>query len=232
MKNIVWLASALLLLAPAAEASFSCLHPQQLDDANDTCEENGKYVDAGIDCLDQLEDLIEKTKSQTAQKLERSNRRHLGDGKNRQSSAFQGTSADYKIADKALNGLVRSAKQAKRHVSAYLDNIYFPEEFDAPEEIIGDGIEYLNSSPCYAEPRDMLRAMLSDIDRHIADLERAAADARTLNKQSVGRTDKLGQTEGQQGPAVRGPASGAPVKVRKKKKRDSDISGTERTRKP
>jgi hypothetical protein len=81
---------------------------------------------------------------------------------------------------KKLEGLVKSgrqskeeilaaAKSAKKHVSAYRDDIYYPEDWDAPEELIGDPMDFFDSEKCYAEARDSLKKTEEAIDRYIAE---------------------------------------------------------------
>lgn len=63
--------------------------------------------------------------------------------------------------------IVAAAKAAKKYVSAYRDDIYYPEDWDAPEELIGDPMDFFDSEKCYAEARDSLKKTEEAIDRYI-----------------------------------------------------------------
>lgn len=65
--------------------------------------------------------------------------------------------------------VLAAAKAAKKQVSAYRDDIYYPEDWDAPEELIGDPVDFFDSQKCYAEARDSLKKAEETIDRYIAD---------------------------------------------------------------
>lgn len=68
--------------------------------------------------------------------------------------------------------VLAAAKKAKEYVSSYRDNIYYPEDWDAPQELIGDPIDFFDSEKCYAEARDSLKKTESSIDRYIAEFGR------------------------------------------------------------
>lgn len=67
------------------------------------------------------------------------------------------------------DAILSSAKAAKKYVSTYRDDIYYPEDWDAPEELIGDPMDFFDSEKCYAEARDALKKTEETIDRHIAE---------------------------------------------------------------
>ena len=68
-----------------------------------------------------------------------------------------------------------TAKIAKGYISSYRDNIYYPEDWDAPEELIGDPVDFLDSQKCYAEARDSLKKAEETIDHYISDYGRGRA---------------------------------------------------------
>lgn len=235
MKNLAALTLTFTLLVPAAQAapaaakSSACSTARDLDKQAESCDDNGLYADAGFDCLEKLESLIQTKAAAAKITLQLSNAAHVGDGKAKQASSFLGSGADYKIAMAALDSMIASAKKARGTVGSYLNNIFFPEEFDAPEELIGDNMEFVKNSRCYAEPKSLIEKTLETIDRHIADLERTKQAAASLGAQSGDRFGKVGEGDLERGAAV--PADAPAIQGSKRKGKDfrpSDVTGTEK----
>lgn len=219
----------------AAPKPLACTPVASLDNEEDDCDSNGKYVDAGMACLKALQDRIKAETGTARRQLRSSQNQNIGGGRNSQENTLAGATDGYQISQATLQGLIAAAKIAKANVDSYLGNIYYPEEFDAPREVIGDPEEYLNSEQCYAEPRDLLNDMLDKIDQHIADLEKAKAASAGLESgstqndaglgtQTAPRT-RAGTTRGQGATRTRQAPQGQAGA------RGSDISGTERLQK-
>ncbi len=227
----------LLILAAnisAIAAPFDCVPLQKIEQASGTCADNGKYADVGMHCLDKLEDFI-KTQNAKAQFLLVQADKNTNAA---QTGTFAGANASYKIAADAFTEALTAAKRAQWYVTSYISNIYFPEDFDAPREVIGDPVEFLNKSQCYAEPRDILKLILGDISKHISNLEAAKTAAlkgsflSTIQEGNLSQTKSLptGSVMGGQGVSGGNAATGTGVK--RPGIRPSDISGTKEEKKP
>lgn len=230
MRGARRLTISLLAFLACAEAGASCLSLQSLDDENDNCLSNGKYVDAGISCFVGFEQRIKAETKKISGLLGESNALHVLGEKNSQSSGLSGSVSDYKIAGRTLDALIAAGRAARSSIDGYRRNIYGPEDFDAPPEVIGSPFEYLNSSPCYAEPRDMLKDMLDRTDAYIADLKRAKKEALTLRDASHDRDTKLGKAKGTRAPASARAVVNKGFKRKKQVEADSTITGVEEDR--
>ena len=233
MKHAAALALLLLFTSNLAAAKgFTCSTARDLSRNAASCDDNGQYADAGIDCLEKLEKLIATKAAAAKITLQLSNAAHVGGGNAKQATSFLGSDADYKIAMAALDDMIASAKKARRNVDSYLDNIFFPEEFDAPEELIGDNLEFIKGSRCYAEPKGLIEKTVETIDQHIADLQRAKQSAAQLGAQSSDRLGKVGEGDlvrGVETPSTQSAVFGA--KPKGKEYRPSDVTGTEKLKK-
>jgi hypothetical protein len=181
--------TAVFLLTAAS--ALACYSLEELDDENDDCSTNGKYVDAGIGCFLTFENKVKKEAGEAYVKMKASNKKHVMGDKNSQASGMAGTTANFKLSEAALDALIAAGKATLGNLDGYSKNIYFPEEWDAPEELIGNGLDYLNSSACYAEPRDMLSDMKKSTEEYIQDLERAKAAIQAMNGINTGNDTKI-----------------------------------------
>lgn len=219
----------LVALALAPAGAIACPSLNSLDNENDNCEANGKYVDAGIACFMDFEGMVRKDAGEAFVKMSQSNKKHVGSNRNSQASGMAGATADMKISEAALNALILAGKLALRNLDGYSRNIYFPEEWDAPPALIGNGLDYLNSSPCYAEPRDMLQDMQKRTANYIKDLENAKKAVVAMKAITTRRDQNLGNSSSLT--SVRQPSSrgkmGAPVPARKQEKKGNTITGVE-----
>jgi hypothetical protein len=228
----ILLSAAMLLLAFSGAARAGCIPLGKLDNEEDDCLNNGKYVESAISCFVDFESLVKAKAGVAAGQLEQSNAAHLANGKNSQANGEAGGASDYKIAVATLDGLIAAGKAARSSIDSYSKNIYFPEDFDAPPEVIGDPMGYLDSSPCYAEPRDMLQDMLQRADLYIADLERSRQAALAMLGTTSSRDTQLGAAADTRAPAsaARG-RSGPALKGKKQRNPAPDITGVDNDKK-
>ncbi len=217
---------AALLLALPAQA-LACPSLARLDDENDSCEDNGKYVDAGAACFLDFEGMVKKDAGEAFVKMSQSNKKHVGGAKNSQASGMAGATADLKISEATLDLLIAAGKIAMKNLDGYSRNIYFPEEWDAPEELIGKGIDYLNSSPCYAEPRDILKDMNERTAKYVRDLEAAKKAVVAMKNITTTRDQNLDSAHVVRKPAATNGKGETRVPAKKASGKNSSITGVE-----
>lgn len=187
MKFHAALGSAVFALLPAtalaAPPALTCPGLAALKENANSCRDNITFGQAGLDCYNALQRAIQARAAAAKSQLAASNALKIDKAGNQQNHNFQGANADYGISQDALTELIASAKLAHGSVDGYLNNIIFPEDFDAGEEIIGDMIEFIDSEPCYNENRLGLEDLKKRIEKNIRELE--AAKAASLARANV-----------------------------------------------
>lgn len=231
MKLLLPLLLLSTLSAQAAEEKKKLLIPCQIGESlekdGQDCESNSVFSKAGEACVSSVEKTIKGKSGEVALALAASNLAHTGDGNNAQSSNFTGAAADYAISLAALQDLIRAAKVVRVKVADLPNHIYYPEDFDAPEEVIGNPVEFLDSQDCYNDARTSLERSLKKIDKQIADLEKSYKAAAARGNVSSGRasdTTSLNNAAGEKDGKNTAPT--LPNYKGEDKKRQSDISGT------
>ncbi|HEY8278735.1 MAG TPA: hypothetical protein VIH99_03880 [Bdellovibrionota bacterium] len=229
--KILFLCALNILWVTAAQGG--CISMKDLDKESVDCNDNGNFVDAGIQCFLGFENLVKKQAGVTAKGMKRSNDKFVNGDRNSQTSGQEGMVSNMNLSVAALDAMIAAGKAARKDIDSYAKNIFFPEEWDAPEEMIGNGLDYLNSSACYAEPRDILNDMVQRTDQYIADLEMARQVATAMKKTSTGRDANLDQMNGMRLPAAatNGPGAKAVKKGKKPKNGKSTITGVEEDKK-
>jgi hypothetical protein len=216
-------------LAPAARAAenkelrFYCPDIQRIANGVESCDDNARVSDAGIECIEKFESLVKArgvvlNAASTLLKTANSQRGELGN-----------TKTEYKMSEATLRSLIEAGKKAQEVVGKYQNLVVFPEDFDAPDEITGDKEEFLAGNQCYAEPSKILKDVAKDLAHYVKDLETALAANRALEQRTDFSTKSLVQEHEATIPTGQAPA-GAKVKVDygpEKKRGMSDISGTE-----
>lgn len=211
MRFLILLALFWSMPAPAA-VSIICHSVKDLSERTEDCEDNKYFAKAGADCMRAFDRAVKEQSDVVAKLLQASNQEQIDQAGNAQHHTFGGSASDYKIAVNNLNMLIVAAKIARATVDGYLNSIYYPEDFDAPPEVIGDPMEYLDNSACYAENEKSLKGILRDMDKKIVDLEKAKAAAAAMGKTSSGRqsqTDSL-TNDANVGAKEQGKAQAAP----------------------
>lgn len=145
-SKIVVLLAALLLPAPAFAARLSCVSLDALDKRTEECKDNPQYTKAGQECLKKFEEFIARAAGIPV------------------GSVRHGEDITKPLSSSQKEQINAAGKMAKKRVSDYRDNIYYPEDWDAPEELIGDPMDFFDSEPCYAKARDSLQKAEDKID--------------------------------------------------------------------
>jgi hypothetical protein len=185
---------AIIFLAPAfagAAVKLECPAVDDFSNENMTCEENGKFGQAGVDCLSSLETAIKNQSAVAHKAMMGSNEKLVDKAGNAQTHNFHGSGADYALAQATLEELIASAKKAREKVESYHLNIFYPEDFDAPEEVIGDREEFIMDNPCFSENKLGLMDIVKKIDKDIADLEKTKALAMSKGATSGTRQEGM-----------------------------------------
>lgn len=126
-----------------------------------SCEkDNRMWTDAADYCLKRLNKIIDIQTKKMSRQLRLANKKNLDSAINKQKQNFIGTDVDYEIAQKNLDMLIDIADRTETQIDDYKHNVYFPEEWDEPEEIIGNRIKYVESQPCYSETLKAVRNIL------------------------------------------------------------------------
>lgn len=185
-------------MAQAANALplvFACKPLGGLKDNVESCEENGQYGDAGKACLNALQKSIQARAAAAKAAMSASHVAVVDKAGNAQHRNFQGANADYLITDDALAESIKNAKAAHAAVDGYLNNIIYPEDFDAPASLIGDMIAFLDKSPCYNDNRLGLEGVKKKIEKQIQELEQAKAASLARADVSAGRNTTQGSIQ-------------------------------------
>lgn len=187
MKPRTGIMLAFLALLPAttlaAPPVFACRGLAGLKENAESCRDNKTFGQAGLDCYNALQRAIQARAAAAKAQMAASNVAKIDNAGNQQNHNFQGAHADYGISQDALTELIANARLAHGSVDGYLNNIIFPEDFDAPEELIGDMFEFIDSEPCYNENRLGLEDLKKRIEKNIKELE--AAKAASLARANV-----------------------------------------------
>lgn len=138
-KFSLFLVLSLFISASALGGEVKCQSLKALDKISGECNDNINYVNAGKECLKNLEAFIF---SQT--KLSVNKVREL--------------SAKTELDSKVVRKVIRESKSVFDVIKAYRLNIFYPEDWDAPEELIGDGEAFLNSQRCYSQANNSLKS--------------------------------------------------------------------------
>jgi len=183
---------ALLSTEARAGASFACAALDSIKEVTAfECDDNHFYGQAGLDCLHSLESAIQSRAALAAKQMAASNAEHVDQAGNAQTHNFQGSNGDYSLSDEALAELIANAKAARENVDQYLNNVYYPEDWDAPEELIGDTNDFLDDNECYADNRDGLRQVKKKIEGYIDQLQ--AAKTASLERAKISSERNVGQ---------------------------------------
>lgn len=233
MHAFIFLLASLITISPAQAAKplFSCVTADSIDDGQGDCEVNQKFSTAGLECLQTLEAAIQARSKVANAQMNASNIANTVTKGNAQNHTFQGGGANYDISQQALAELINAAKVARATVSGQMDHLYYPEDFDAPQEVIGDPMEFLTNTSCYGENEKILKDAVKRIDQHIADLQKAkvaSAQRENINIQN----DNKGQGSIGSGPILKsGNAQGSGVSGQDPKEIQSGVSGMEKQKK-
>jgi hypothetical protein len=208
----------------------SCISYERLENPEADCESNGVYVDQAMKCLGSLERLI-ATKAGVANLAlaVREQSRNQGRRSTRQSVSQANAQQDHQLAVTVLESLILQAKMARTTIDSYRDQVIFPEEIFAPEELTGNNQDFLQSQLCYSEPSEMLKEMVEKIEKHIDDLGRARDLAQKNVRLNQDQQNNLNTTiDGNRIVNPQAPAASAPRRT--PPKRESNVTGEQNLR--
>lgn len=227
-KLILWAALG-LLFSPKVTLALTCSPVKEMNKSTKGCNDNYIYTDAAYACADKFYLELEKKEGEILTKLTEANEKSQEKGL-QQSKELDTAKLGYGYSATELANLIKSGKQSLANLKNYLFYIHYPEDFDAPEEVIGDPVKYLLNSKCYSENVDEIESLIEDLENDIKDLS-AVRDA-ALGKKS-GSAKRGVKLKGENGVLVptesKAVGQGAPTKKIDPKKAQipGDITGTE-----
>ncbi len=153
MKKVIFVS---VFLAVSGEAApLNCRKVAELNEAVQSCEGNRKYVEAGRTCVQAFQGYLRAEKEAALRSM----------------AALQagGSVASDKHGEAVLtlSKVIETGEQASTSVKAYLSNIVYPEDWDAPPEVIGNPADFFRSHKCYSESRDGLEALAEEVDSSV-----------------------------------------------------------------
>lgn len=229
MKNTALILFALLLQAPAAQAAISCRSTSAIDAQAQTCEDNESFADAGVECLENLQELVNKKAKEAAAAMGAANTKNVGDEVNKQTNTFQGSLEDYQISQDALNQLLLDAQATKAMVAEYLKDLYLPDGFEIVENTDNDIDGFVSQFPCFAENEETLKWVGEDVDKIISDLTKAKNAAAKKGGTSESRHGSMDSdpASGPKAKATKGKGGSTGQRSGKSQRSTSDVTGVE-----
>ncbi len=229
MKASMFFLFAMLTPSAWAGITITCQPPEAIEEAGaGDCFDNGQFGESAIACFRDLERVVKARTKQAQGELAASNALHNAMG-NAQNQNFAGSEADYAISQAALSELLSASKFVRKRVDSYLDHLYYPTDWDAPEELIGDPAEYIEGEDCYAENAEGIKGIVKKIDGYIDQFEKAKLASKQRGTTSGGREgmqNSIGSGSVQGGKMSQGaPAKNKRVPSGKSSNGSSDITG-------
>jgi hypothetical protein len=175
---------------PAAEAADKkdsapvfCRPAAAVLDDTDGCIDNQKFIDQADDCLDKLVAEVKKNGKSLPGGFSL-------DGNSGQNMKFDSSKVDYTEASKDLSRMIALSSLAHLEIADYLKKINLPEDIEGatPAQLQRS----LAMFPCYAETKDSLNDILSDVD----DIKNSLIDAKAFTDSAASSSQ---QREGNQG---------------------------------
>ena len=154
---LVLLAITTMPLTAFAGSLHGCRELAALDKEVESCEQNQKYTEAAGLCVANFEAYLKPERAKALNVL-----------------ASARAKADSRAESRQV--LVRAAALAEAtadRLGSYLGNIVYPEDFDAPEAMIGDRNAYLERETCYSSNRDRLEGMIERVKLSLRELNTA-----------------------------------------------------------
>lgn len=220
------LALALLLGAGTARAAVTCESAASLRAKVQACEDNLTYAKAGKACLDSYEKAISGEKEKVAKALSA-----LASGAGQQAS-LKDSRKGYDTAIADLRALAKKGAALSAQVAAYKNEVVWPEDAGAAAEAGMSGATFFGSQGCYSETQKLIKQYAEIIALDARQLALTGGIASELAKKALRGESKLDTKELL--PLLEPPkgGQGAPAPVKNKQKTgQSDITGTEKTKK-
>lgn len=140
-----------------------CRRLAELNEAVQDCDGNRKYLEAGQACVQTFRAFMAAEKESALRSLEAVQAGGLVAGP-KHSEAVQ-----------TLGKVLDAGEAAGESLKGYLANIVYPEDWDAPPEVIGNPADFFNSHKCYRESRDGLESLTEEIDLSVKQVVEALA---------------------------------------------------------
>jgi hypothetical protein len=215
---------ALSLLAAEAGAATPLCHPfSSFGKVLGRCEDNYVVLEEAVNCAEYYEKHVEAG----TKKVQKVFEEQLAKMKKQQSDSFDRTDEGYARAQKELDDLIATGKLARSVLDGYFDEMYFPEDHDAPEVTGMSTEEYLANEECFADPKKGIQETQRLVDLMMRDLEamktatarkETSSEKRSVNVKAVTPNKAVANTKGNGG-AERVPAG-------KSQNGASDLTGT------
>ncbi len=142
---------------PSAHAALAidCRKPDELNESVQDCAGNRKYLEAGRACVKAFQVFLLSEKEEALKNM----------------AALQAggvlSEGQHTKAVRTLSRVIEAGDEASGNVKAYLSNIVYPEDWDAPPEVIGNAADFFNSHKCYRDSRDGLEALAEEVDSSV-----------------------------------------------------------------
>ena len=203
--KILLLLPALLWPAQPAKAAIGlqCATPESIEESAEECDSNDSFTTSGQNCVTSLENMIKARTAVINKQMAAAQAAGIGQAGNAQNHDLATSNVDYTTAQNTFADLTKAATSARTTVDSYLDHIYFPEDFDAPEEVIGDPETFLDESPCFADNEAAIKAQVAKLDKDIADLLKSKAAALALGNLSQANKVSLDQSSATNSPLIK-----------------------------
>lgn len=218
---------ALFLFAPAALGAVECASPRDLRRSVQSCGDNGAYSDAARLCEEGYEAEVKKSQDALTASLVEVARA------DKQSQSMSNARASYDRAIASLRALVKLGEGLQGRITAYKEEVVFPDDFGA---IAGSGFSaktFLDNNPCYKNTQSLLDVYAALTGSRAKELELTAQIAENLAGKAFRGELKLKPEEIQ--PMLRSrPTKGdaAAPKSSAHPQSPSDITGTKKRKNP
>lgn len=188
MKNSLTMLILLASISPLAEAANYCALPNSILSHVEDCTDNEYVSEAAVLCLTKLQNEIKVAQAA----VQTTTAANSAQARNSQSSLENNAHKDYKFSKVTLDMLIKNAGAAQNEVIAYESILAMPEDFDEPDITGMSTEEYLKSTPCHFENKQVIRDVAEDIDFILSDLEFARDSGENLESATGGHENNLG----------------------------------------
>jgi hypothetical protein len=218
LKSISLASLVLISSAFSHEAAFASFGCQDLDELNagvKNCQGNRAYVDSAQDCLDRFDTFVGTGSKALAKALQSAGEATDKSG-NSQLNYYGNDGTDLGISLADVTKMIARGEKTSELLEDYLDNIVFPEEFDAPPSVIGNDPEaYFNANKCYAEAKKGIEDLLDKLDGQLDKLDDTKDALAKFAKTNSGRTTNSGSLGSQNNPQLQQQDKTKAVKTKK-----------------
>lgn len=216
-------------LSAPAQATEYCAPLEQVFQSVAYCWQNEYYEGASATCLDKLDRDVRSTQAALAKNFQGNDQKSIA----AQNSKLTNQEANLSQTDAGLKGLLARARQARAELELYRRNMIYP---GRPSKGFVDALNldaHLATFSCFREPWEKVGIRIAELDRKIAELERADGKTAALYKDTSGDNLLLQQHRGLPAGAARTTsAAGAAAKSGASPRKQSTITGEIHKKKP